>query len=86
MQEKFKGRSKDTKFCSRICYEEYRQMNRKQKKRILCPVCNKEFQQIRPEQKFCSNECKTKSTENKVECVCERCGKIFKRIKAKSIK
>lgn len=80
-KKKFKGRSKDAKFCNRICYEEYRQMNRKTK-RILCPVCNKEFQQIRPGQKFCSNECKIKSTENKVECVCEHCGEIFKRIKS----
>lgn len=74
----FKDYSKVTKFCNRKCYEEHRQTNRKTKM-IICPICKKEFLQVRPEQIFCSNECKHKLTEDKVECVCDCCGKIFER-------
>lgn len=76
--KEFENYSKETKFCSRNCYEKYRQLNRKTK-RVMCPICNEEFLQIRPEQIFCSNECKYKSTEDKIECVCGHCGKIFRR-------
>lgn len=76
--KEFEDYFKETKFCSRTCYEEYRQSNRKIK-RIICPICDKEFLQVRPEQIFCSNECKHKATEDRVECVCEHCGKMFER-------
>lgn len=76
--KEFKDYSQVTKFCSRKCYEEHKQANRKTKI-IICPICKKEFLQVRPEQIFCSNECKHKSTEDKVECVCDCCGKIFER-------
>lgn len=74
----FEPRSSTTRFCSRKCYEEHRQANRKTKM-IVCPICKNGFLQVRPEQIYCSNECKHKSTENKTECVCEHCGKIFER-------
>ena len=74
----FKPCSKGAKFCSRKCYEESRQTNRKTKV-IVCPICKKDFLQTRPEQIFCSNECKHKSTEDRIECVCEHCGLVFER-------
>lgn len=80
--KEFEDYFKETKFCSRTCYEEYRQSNRKTK-RIACPICDKEFLQVRPEQIFCSNECKHKATEDRVECVCEHCGKMFERKRSK---
>ena len=76
--KEFEDYSKGTKFCSRNCYEEYRQLNRKTKN-VICPVCNKEFLQLTIGQIFCSNECKHESTKDRIECVCEYCGKIFKR-------
>lgn len=74
----FKPRSKDTRFCSRKCYEANRQTNRKTKI-VVCPICNKDFLQKRPEQIYCSNECKAKVAEDRIECVCEHCGVIFER-------
>jgi len=76
--EKFESYADNTKFCSRKCYEENRQSNRKTK-RVVCPICNEEFLQIRPEQIFCSNKCKVKSREDKIKCVCEHCGVSFER-------
>lgn len=76
--KEFEDYFEETKFCSRQCYEEYRQLNRKTK-RITCPICDKEFLQIRPEQIFCSNKCKHKASEDRIRCVCEHCGKLFER-------
>ena len=76
--KEFEDYSKGTKFCSRNCYEEHRQLNRKTKK-VICSVCNKEFLQLTIGQTFCSNKCKHKFTEDRIECICEHCGKIFKR-------
>lgn len=77
----FESYFEDAKFCGKDCYKEYRQLNR-QTKIVVCPICNKDFLQERIGQVFCSNECKHKSTENRVECVCEHCGIVFKRIKS----
>lgn len=74
----FENYFKEAKFCSKRCYEEYRQLNRRTK-RVVCTICNEEFIQVRIGQIFCSNECKHKSTKNRIKCVCEHCGTIFER-------
>ena len=68
----------DTRFCSRKCYDEYKQTNRRTKK-VVCPICGEEFMQKRIGQIFCSRACRIDSTKDRVSCVCEYCGKIFER-------
>lgn len=72
---------KTANFCSRDCYYQYRRENGKLKE-ITCPICGKQFRQTYSKQMFCSVECRAKSTENKVECTCDSCGKAFFRIKS----
>lgn len=83
--EKFEDYFENTKFCSRDCYETYRQNTRKTQK-VICPICNKEFLQKRIGQKYCSNECKSKSAENRIECICDYCGTKFTRKKSEVAK
>lgn len=75
----FNDYCKTTRFCSRVCYDKYRKENSKLKE-LICPICNNSFKQTYAKQIFCSVACRVKSTENKVECICEHCGKIFFRI------
>lgn len=77
--KEFSDYCKTTRFCSRDCYDKYRKENSKLKE-LICPICNNSFKQDYAKQIFCSVECRIKSTENKVECICEHCGKIFFRI------
>lgn len=77
----FENDYKDAKFCSRKCYIEFRNINKKLKTR-QCLICGKDFQPSYSGQIFCSIECRITSTENKIKCVCDYCGKIFKRIKS----
>lgn len=79
--KEFEDYCKTTKFCSRDCYDTYRKNNGKLKE-LVCPICNNLFKQAYPKQTFCSVECRTKSTENKVKCICEYCGKEFNRKKS----
>lgn len=74
----FEDYSDNTKFCSRMCYEQFRQSGRVTKV-ITCPVCKNKFLQARRNQVFCSNSCKHKSTESRSRCVCEHCGRQFER-------
>ena len=74
--KKFEDYSESTKFCTRNCYNKYRKENGKLKD-VACPVCDKIFRQSYVGQVFCSIECRVKSTENKVECICNNCGKLF---------
>lgn len=83
--KEFENYFNDAKFCSRACYEEYRQLSRKTKK-IICPICGEEFLQMRPEQIFCSNKCKHKATEDRVTCICEHCGIEFTRKRSEVVK
>lgn len=83
--QELKTAKKNNKFCSRTCYEKYRQQNRKTKLTI-CPICNKEFLQTYTKQKYCSNQCKAKSTESRDICKCDFCGKLFNRKKSEVIK
>lgn len=77
----FENYNKDSKFCSRKCYDEFRRENSKLKVR-QCLMCGNNFQPSRSEQMFCSVECRIKSTENRIECICEYCGGIFERKKS----
>ena len=81
----FSDYSKNTRFCSRKCYESHRQNTRKTQI-VICPICNKEFLQKHIDQIFCSNECKGKSREDRMECICEYCGVKFSRKKSEVIK
>lgn len=80
-QKEFEDYFETTSFCSRQCYYNYRNENRKYKI-ITCPICGTEFQQQRENHMFCSVACRVKSTEKKVECTCEYCGRTFNRIES----
>ena len=79
--KEFSDHCKTTRFCSRICYDKHRKENGKLKDRE-CPICGRLFRPSYSGQIFCSVDCRVKSTENKVECVCEHCGKRFNRIRS----
>lgn len=69
------------KYCSKDCYEKHRSKKEKLLHRI-CPICNKEFDTYHPAQIHCSKECASISEQNRIECICDYCGKKFKRIKS----
>ena len=69
------------KFCCRECYYAYKRKTSRNKS-VECPVCHKVFHQKRPEQIFCSSQCRAKSTEDQILCTCEYCGKAFTRKKS----
>ena len=77
--KEFNDYCKTTRFCNRSCYDEYRKENGRLKE-VICPVCNNKFRQAYSKQTFCSVECRVKSTETKVDCICDCCGKTFFRI------
>lgn len=74
--KEFENYNKNAKFCSKQCYLLYRKENGKLKN-VTCPVCNKTFRQSCSGQIFCCVACRVKSTEDKLECVCEYCGRAF---------
>ena len=76
--KEFKTYDKNAQFCSKQCYFVYRKENGKLKD-VVCPICKKVFRQVYSKQIFCSIECRTKSTEDKIECICEYCGNPFYR-------
>lgn len=77
----FESSNKNQKFCNRKCYESFRQENIKLKDRE-CLICGKHFKPYYSKQVFCSVKCRVASTENKIECVCDYCGKSFNRKKS----
>ena len=66
------------KFCSMECYDKFRAAKEKLRK-IICPMCGKEFFTYHKNQKFCSTECSGVSTRKRQKCVCDNCGKEFDR-------
>lgn len=67
------------KYCSRECYNIVRA--KKVKFEIkLCPICNKQFQTYHHNQIYCGSGCAAISLQKRKDCVCDNCGKTFKRI------
>ena len=79
--KEFESYDKNSQYCSRSCYIDYRKENGKLKD-VVCPICQKTFRQTYPNQVFCSVRCRAKATEDKLECTCEYCGKVFSRIRS----
>lgn len=79
--KEFESYDENSQYCSRSCYITYRKKNGKLKD-VVCPICQKTFRQTYPDQIFCSVECRVKATEDKLECTCEYCGKVFSRIRS----
>ena len=69
------------KFCSRNCFNLYKQLNSKSHE-VICEYCGKSFTTNRDNQRYCSKECSGKSQRNRIKCICENCGKEFERIKS----
>ena len=67
------------KFCCHECSVQFRDT----RKIVICKICGKEFKQKRPNQSYCSQECRLQRKEkDKYENIlCEICGKEFKRLK-----
>ena len=77
--KEFESNYSKKRFCCRKCYNEFIQKNR-QTKKVTCPICGNEFHQKRIGQIYCCNKCKMIAAQNRIECVCEYCGKSFERI------
>ncbi len=81
----FESYYENTTFCSRVCYDTFRREYGKLKT-LNCPVCGTKFRQTYLGHMFCSVECRIKSTEKKIECVCDYCGKLFERKESEVVK
>lgn len=72
----FKSVSEITKYCSRECYDEFR--NRHSIAAIkVCPVCGEIFTTYHHNQIHCSKKCSGIAGRNRVSCVCDYCGRDF---------
>lgn len=78
-KKEFSDYFENTKYCSRECMNKFKRNNGKLKYKN-CKICGERFRPSYSGQIFCSVECRVKSTENKIECKCEFCGKSFFRI------
>lgn len=67
---------KDSKFCSKVCYQKYRDKNSKLKNHI-CPNCGKLFDAHDSNAIYCSKKCAGEAQRNRVICVCDNCGKEY---------
>ena len=72
---------KESKYCSKECYKNYRKENAKLKDK-QCPVCGKWFKPHDSNSIYCSKECSGINNRNRVICHCNNCGKEFERIKS----
>ena len=72
---------KDSKYCSKECYKNYRKENAKLKEK-QCPVCGKYFKPHDSSSVYCSKECSGVANRNRITCCCDNCGKPFERIKS----
>lgn len=72
---------KDSKYCSKECYKNFRKENAKLKEK-QCPICGELFKPKTESTIFCSKECRGINDRNRVSCLCDNCGKEFKRIKS----
>lgn len=67
-----------SKYCSRQCYQASKSCHEKLEKKA-CPFCGKEFTTYHHKQIYCSKDCSAQSNRDRVECVCDCCGKVFER-------
>lgn len=72
---------KDSKYCSKECYKNFRKENAKLKEK-QCPVCGEWFKPQNSSIIYCSKECFGMNNRNRVVCYCDNCGKEFERIKS----
>lgn len=79
--EEYKDYFKDSKYCSRKCYEDFRKANVKLKDK-QCPICGEWFKPKTSSTIYCSKECRGISDRNRMLCYCDNCGKPFERIKS----
>lgn len=70
---------KNSKYCSKECYKNYRKENAKLKEK-QCPVCGKWFKPHNSSAVYCSKECSGINNRNRTVCRCDNCGKEFERI------
>lgn len=76
---------KESKYCSTECYKNYRKLNAKLKNHV-CPNCGEVFDAHDSNVVYCSRKCAGEAKQNRVECICENCGKFFTRIKSEAEK
>lgn len=72
---------KDSKYCSKECYKNYRKENAKLKEK-QCPVCGDWFKPHDSSTIYCSKECRGIENRNRILCYCDNCGEPFERIKS----
>lgn len=72
---------KDSKYCSKECYKNFRKTNAKLKEK-QCPICGEWFIPKTISTIYCSKECRGVNDRNRVLCYCDNCGKSFERIKS----
>lgn len=72
----FKCFENTQKFCSRKCYYENQQKLRTTK---VCPSCGTHYVAKHSNQKYCCVDCRDKSMQSRIECVCDQCGAPIKR-------
>lgn len=76
----FKCYENTQKYCSRECFEKYRDENARKNQPRICEYCGKTFYTDSKIHKYCSYECSAKAQQKRITCTCEYCGKEFDRI------
>ena len=76
----FKCFSEIQKFCSRECFDDFREKNARKNIPRICPVCGITFYEERKDPIYCSYKCSSIAQQKREQCTCEYCGKQFDRI------
>ena len=69
------------KFCSFECYNLYKREHSTLRIKT-CPICNSKFETYHDSQIYCCRTCRDISRQNRIDCICDFCGKKFERIKS----
>lgn len=68
-----------SKFCSQDCYREYKLAHSTAVIKV-CPMCGKTFTTYHHSQVYCSKVCSGLKNQNRVDCICDHCGKPFQKV------
>lgn len=74
----YKNEIDKRKYCSLDCYNKQRSKMIKYTQKV-CPICKESFRSYRHNQIYCSSKCSGESQKKQVSCLCDNCGKEYKR-------
>ncbi|MDU2111296.1 MAG: hypothetical protein E7E92_02115, partial [Clostridiales bacterium] len=76
---KYRNQCKD---CRKEREKQHKKENETKIKEKVCPICKRKFKPRRSSQKYCSAECRVKSTTKRITTECSCCGKEISIVKS----